>query len=600
MKNNLKFAGIICLLTILLIAPMISSEGINYCCEKTLSGAWCLPDAQSNCDPAFLSAPTSCDSTSYCKRGCCYDSKEGTCDQNTPQRVCADSGGTWSDEPSCVIPQCELGCCILGDQAALVTMARCKSLSGFYGLITDFRKDITDEVQCIMTANSQDKGACVSEDPQMHALTCKFTTRGDCGGIDGVVGTNESGKRFYKDTLCSAEELGTVCGQSTKTMLVEGKDEIYFQDTCGNPANIYDAKKSKDKAYWTKVYTKDESCGSGSSNANSASCGNCDYFLGSMAKKKAGATYGDYICVDLGCKGHKHGESWCESDNGGVGDRYYKQICLNNEVLVEPCADFKDEICIQNSMNGFSEAACVVNRWQDCVLQQEQQDCENSDKRDCKWIEGYYFTEGKQVQFSVKDEKNNKKITPTGLCAPKYPSGQNFWGDSTDNTAKVFTNPSASKSFNATSNLGTGAVTPAANVNNDDLCGLGSSTIKINFEKTKKGGFADWSAWKCLGEDVALNYNNGKGIEICKYFTADKLTDPEGLAKEFNTVCSQLGDCGENKNWIGNKGSGDGYALYYSGERVAGSGGAEVLTEQPSVTAQVIKDYFKEKFGGQN
>jgi hypothetical protein len=33
------------------------------------------------------------------------------------------------------------------------------------------------------------------------------------------------------------------CGKTTNTVCVEGKDEVYFVDSCGNVANIYDASK---------------------------------------------------------------------------------------------------------------------------------------------------------------------------------------------------------------------------------------------------------------------------------------------------------------------------------------------------------------------
>jgi hypothetical protein len=285
--------------------------------------------------------------------------------ESTPQRICSANNGTWANDSKCAVAQCSLGCCIIGDQGAFVTLTRCKQLSGFYQLETDFRRNIQDEVTCIATAQGEDVGACVYANPELLRNECTFTTRSNCRGAVLVSGneTNASllatGTRaFYKDTLCSAEELGTLCGPSTETTLVDGKDEVYFKDSCGNVANIYDASRYTDKQYWKKVFKKQDSCGYASSNANSKTCGNCDYYLGSIGKKATGAlgigqpTYGNYICIDLSCKkeGKKHGESWCATDsptgNGqdSVGSRYFKEICLNGEVLTEPCADYRNEV----------------------------------------------------------------------------------------------------------------------------------------------------------------------------------------------------------------------------------------------------------------
>ena len=92
---------------------------------------------------------------------------------------------------------------------------------------------------------------------------------------------------FHAGILCSAEELATNCSPSKKTTLIDGKDEVYFVDTCGNPANIYDASKINDKSYWRTVVKKADSCGFGNANGNagSATCGNCNYFEGSTGKK---------------------------------------------------------------------------------------------------------------------------------------------------------------------------------------------------------------------------------------------------------------------------------------------------------------------------
>ncbi len=334
-------------------------------------------------------APTSCEATSYCKLGTCIT--EGNCKKNTPERLCDNTlGGFWVDDEPDNIAQCTLGCCLMGEQASFVTQTRCTKISGLYGLETNFRTDINSELECIASVRSEVKGACVFDSEFQR--TCKFISKSDC---DDVGSSNASSVEFHAEFLCSAEELATICGPSEETTCVEGRDEVFFKDTCGNLANIYDSSRINNKNYWTKVVSRAESCGDGSANKDSSECGNCDYYLGSTCKAydrtedKSKPDYGDNICRDLACdNGKEHGESWCETvgDVDKPGNRDFRMVCYNNEVTVEPCADFRQEICRESAIEDFSTANCIANMWQDCVVQEEQKDCENIDKRDCVWL----------------------------------------------------------------------------------------------------------------------------------------------------------------------------------------------------------------------
>jgi len=585
-KNNQKtrIMFVISILLIILSIALISSATV--CCEKVSQGAWCDEQEETLCNDEYNTAPTACDSTSYCRTGCCFDSLEGLCWENTPQRVCDDKGGTWSNSEECAIPQCNLGCCVLGDQGALVTLTRCKKMAGDYGLTTDFRSNIIDEVECVSVAQSQKKGACVYE-ADFQRL-CKFVTRGECStsGLEGIEGeiTNDT-TGFFEDILCSAEELGTNCGPSRKTMLIDGKDEVYFMDTCGNPANIYDSGKINEKIYWKEIFTKEESCNPNSDNAGSSTCGNCDYFLGSIGKKadrKTGSPdYGDFICVGLDCKeGKKHGESWCVKDSPSgdgqdpVGSRYYKHVCINNEVLVEPCADFRNEICLEDSVGGFSEAGCRLNRWQTCTAQKEKPDCGNGDVRDCTWIEGYYFAQTGGIQISTN-------TTTNGLCVPEYPPGFIFWDQAA--TANQQAQSAGTGAGNAAlggfqqsaSNLGGFSGTTGGS----GVCSTGNSRIEIKFEETVPDLLQPTKKeWECKLPKL-----------LCKAIGKD--TDPDDVdadklkdwAKNMNEICRSLGDCGGHVNFVG-EGTDEGFAAYLSGDRFAGLGGAETIETDQQTT----------------
>lgn len=177
----------------------------SFCCEKTNSGGYCINAEESECNGGYRSTSTSCETTSYCKLGTCYDSEEGLCMENTPQVVCEDSGGTWDAREASQVPQCQLGCCVIGDQAAFVPLVRCKRLSTLFGVDNDYRTDITSEVECIATANEADKGACVYE--KDFERVCEFTTRGDCGAGNNIDTINGSDVELSKDRKFY-EEIG--------------------------------------------------------------------------------------------------------------------------------------------------------------------------------------------------------------------------------------------------------------------------------------------------------------------------------------------------------------------------------------------------------
>ncbi len=508
---------IIIVLGVLLIGLVNSiglpTGGVSYCCEKTVAGAWCQNSPKDNCnigiDPktnsVFRAVASNCESLSYCKMGTCINSQEGTCMENTPQRVCDENKGVWSEKPVDEVPQCSLGCCLIGDQAAFVTQTRCKRLSLLYGLETNFRTDISNEVQCVLSASSDAKGACVFE--KEYETTCKFTTKREC--LDMM--SSDSSVNFHEGYLCSDETLGTNCGPSQKTTCVEGRDEVFFLDSCGNLANVYDSSKAKDMEYWSRVYDVGASCNSGQSNADSATCGNCDYYLGSTCKAfkrgedKVKPNIGNNICRDLSCeykgKTYSHGETWCDNSEGAdknlPGSKYFRLVCYDGDVTVEPCADFRQEVCEESQTNGFKVAACVVNMWQDCASQDTKEDCENIDRRDCQWVaingtseSGYQCPLLGAVGVSTTDTVKFKG----GGCVPKNPPGFDFWN-------------SAGEA--------------------EGLCNIASATCTVTYEAGISGSESCVSGCECL---------------------------TQAWEDSMNKMCTNLGDCGSKLNFIGVQG----------------------------------------------
>ncbi len=466
------------------------------------------------------------------------------------------------------VPQCQLGCCIIADQAAFVPLVRCKRLSTFFGVANDYRTNINNEVDCIATAQAQDVGACVYEED--FDRVCQFTTRGECGAsdvVESVNGTNvslSSQRTFYEDFLCSAEELNTACAKQTDTVCYQG--DVYWTDSCGNRENVY----SEDKAKSWNNGKKLEADGVCSPNdGTDMDCGNCDYFLGSRCSEfdgyLGGPKSGDNYCQKTECvdrDGDKrvNGESWCVYDdgagNGGdtVGSRYYREVCVDGDVRPEPCADFRNEVCYQDSVEtdtgDFQTSGCRVNRWQECVAQEEEDDCTNIDKRDCIWLpavtgmilggqeqEGGKFSNptggpagftnptasggdefeggnapitgnaifgGDDDEESEEGEEETVTNRPAGVCVPNFSPGLNFWEESSA----------------------------------QQTCGQANAKCVVIFEEGLLGGSDCVEGCECLEEDWALSANR---------------------------VCAALGDCGGYVNYQGTY-TDDGYKWIVDGE----------------------------------
>src|SRR3989338_412166 len=500
----------------------LNTPEVSYCCEKTLTGGYCINSPLEKCDKNFGYSPTSCESTSYCRRGCCYDSNEGMCMENTPEEACKVADGAWQEGSCSNSPECGLGCCVMGQQAAFTTLIRCKKLTAFYGIKTDFRHGIADELTCIGLAGAEQIGACVYESE--FQKTCTFTTRAQCKTPSQTSGNTSIG--FHEGRLCTDLSLGTICQPSSKTTCVDGKEGVYFIDSCGNPANIYDASMiyegnkgdSDVREYWTKVKTKDESCKAGSGGANSKTCGNCEYLGGGLCSsaKSAGTKpkYVDYICRDVNChntdngKDYKNGESWCYWDDKtplsqNVGSIGYRHICMMGEEIVEMCDIYRNTICIESPIDysggSFSQAGCGVNRWQDCIIVNNSIDCANDDKRDCKWIPLLPLQNAKEAAESKIEYVKFGIESELGRCVPKVSPGLQFWDESAKET-----------------------------------CKYGTQKCVVKFEKKILGGEKKCveNCW-CLEEETKV------------------------LA---NKICSSYGDCGSKFNYIGKYVSG-GYKI---------------------------------------
>jgi len=459
----------------------ISSQAAGSgCCLVTENGQTCATVEPSNCvDKSPFAEGSLCAQTSFCKKGCCYDESAGIYDRNTLEVDCSRE---WVDDSNCNMPAARLGCCVLESETFFETYQQCdvrvRAFAQGDGVV-DWRGDL-NEGQCVVLSATQKEGACV-----IGAGECKFGTEATCYSYDG---------EFNEGFLCTSPLLETNCEPTDQTTCVDGRDGVYFLDSCGNIANIYDFDRSDDPVYWDLVAVPEDVCGADDddANANSAGCGNCNRFLGSIcgSSKKDGfeVDIGDNYCKDTSCmfdgEAYENGESWCVYDgsigNGTdvVGSRHWKYVCSQGVTQVEPCADYRNQICVQTNtfdVNGtdveFRNSACVANNWRKCIDLNGDEDgmevC--ADTLNCR-IE----------KVDIADKFN------FDVCLPKYPGGFSLKDTRYMKTA-------------------------------ESLCSMADQTCTVVYKPKTWGGCELVANGACLGE---------------------------GFAQGMNEFCTGLGDCG--------------------------------------------------------
>lgn len=489
---------------------IVSAQDLIQTCMKTTDGRTCMGYASAqcaaNCEESCI--PSEPKDIAECEIGTCFDPFEGTCVAGTPKKLCEDGEGEWFDDPNGNIQQCKKGCCLAGNEARFATERECTRTSEILGIAQNFKPEVNSESACLALRAPEIEGACVlGKDSLTGKNFCKFVTKESCAQLKGD---------FHENVLCSNPELSTNCEKQVKTGCFEEEYGVYWLDSCNNKENIYDANNVKS---WNdgRVLSKSQSCSLGTSSnpfANQGTCGNCNYFRGSVcgnktATQKLSDNLQNVVCRDLSCvdedgKKWDHGESWCEYQSSiGVdestnratdvpGSRHIRKICWEGQIQTEPCQDFRNSICVQRDATSdgktFSMAACKINSGVMCLKYNTEED---TDKRfeecaansDC-FIKSVYI--GSKFNFRA--------------CAPRYPLG-----------------------FDLEKNPEGAMVT----------CGLGNQRCTVLYVKTLAHG------WTCKG-----NCN----------------CEEEVFTQQMNDLCMSLGDCGASVS-VDGKISTEGYSV---------------------------------------
>jgi hypothetical protein len=467
---------------------IVSAAETIGCCERDSDGFSCISATANDCSPGVQYSPgVVCESASFCTPGCCFDPDAGIYSANVLEKDCHQVEWDGTDR-FCNMPGAELGCCVLGLDTKFLTLGACEVFTNMAFADEGVVEWIDDmgQNECILHRTSQEQGACVQTDS-----SCEFTTQELC---------LNSGGEFSIDTLCTSALLDTSCEKTDKTTCIDGRDQVYFIDSCGNIGNIYDSSRVDDQSYWETKIDAEDSCGynDNDGNANSASCGNCHRFAGGFCSLAISddfdVEYGSYYCKSTSCNfdggSYKNGESFCGYD-GKVGDGddivgslHRSYYCDYGEMDTLLCGDYRNRICAtkdsyntEGSTIDFRDSECLLNPWRSCLaLNDGGEDVIET----CK-----------AAPYCRVEEVHLGSLFEFEFCTPEYPGGWSF------------------------SEGGGGG---------SNICGLASRTCTVYYEPRTFGG--------C---DII---DNGGCLE-------------EKFASGMNDFCRKLGDCGLEVNIAG-------------------------------------------------
>lgn len=511
----------------------------SWCCPKTKTGIVCqnipIGDSSSCSETPIYS---SCEKTTRCKTGTCIDEAEGICSVGTGYE-CEEE---WIPDFINSVEKCKFGCCLLDEETSkeYVRQVRCTKEGGIFD---------TSISQSECRVSTDEMGACILEE-----LNCKLTTGDDCElNLKGV---------FYKGSLCSNPDLGTKCEkpkteQEIKTICYENK--VYFLDSCGNLANIYNSDKFYYEDYWK--YVQEPECDiqimpDGSIDETAAeSCGNCDSLsnrCGSSSEGEANPNFGDYVCKSLNCEkdpiffekfGRKpvNQESWCvyESYIGEgrdvVGSEYRVAYCDKGIIKTELCENYRGRICGEKVIptsdgREISVARCRFNEgWKCYSIELEQYEFnddgwliegDKTKSENQKKCESNSDCIMKSVDLHFPPGGDSVHIHKLDFCVPKYPPGLKFWEKESNSkslcsildSAKCTTVWSKWGNYWCTGNCGCLSRTYTDQMN--DLCtSLGDCGGKANVVGVYTGNFKAFNIDKDMPE--------GKDFELESYIESD-------------------------------------------------------------------------------
>jgi len=389
------------------------------------------------------------------------------------------------------------------------------------------------------------------------ATTCKRTKREECNNLNG---------QFFRDfdplhpTYCSSlQPQCSMCQANDSKTCTDFDVNVHNVDSCGNIEDIDN-----------NCQNKNEVCVDEDGNAH---CGGS--------------------CT-IDNKAHGNGESWCiydvnpsyydnldfsipeneDTDNpettnkipfGVMGSRDFRAICVYGKEIIEPCADYRNQICVQDE--SAKTAGCIMNMWPECLTIKNKSICEankhcvwdvNAEYKDGHAWPGYHWGyQGREIweHASSDDARLQKQHEPFAnfSCLPRYPPG--FPSTTSAEGCEGLNETECRMNSNCLWNLG--ECNSSLNLIEGPLV-CGSATYVCKVEHNTYGG--------C---------RHNCDCETSKF------------AKAMAKKCSALGDCGMNIN-IMKKTSTDGFIV----TRVYGNDTKVLEDIYADEWKEIFKNYF--------
>lgn len=575
----------------------LDSRGGIQTCKKTTDGKFCQQYFGNECSGKCVGGACipktlkEMDSSDDCRLGTCFDEKHGTCAIRSGKWTCDESKGfKWYDDPFGNVADCVKGCCVAEEGVNFVTQTQCDKIANSSGRVLgpDIGKDIQffslnpidetkvmDEPTCFLIARELKLGACtyLLDDGSVPSKNgCQLVTRAEC---------EEMGSTFNENMLCSNPSLNTICEKQNHTSCVEGKDEVYWFDNCGNRENIVDMGRADFGWNDGKILPKNESCVLGDASnpiKNQATCGNCNRFLSSYCGNETiappveqeldDAPDGDVVCKDMGCytqnflgeweRKRENGESWCAyhssigmpgqdtqgfdfinsfipADNplagllGGSrgtdtpGSINFRMSCIEGKIEPAPCDNYRNQICVEQQTpkkNNPDDLIAFGTFSQASCRINRWQECLAYNKESFQGERRLIGMLGKRAPMVLK----LKLMATCGQdpdCFVKTVEIDEAFSFS-------YCLPRYKPGFDIVGENGQEAA--------GQLCSQGSQSCKVTFIKKISG-------WECADEAGTCDCVDGDDPDSAK--------PSQKFIQELNDFCTSLGDCGYQVNYKG-------------------------------------------------
>ena len=316
----------------------------NGCCLLTTAGDSCVYTTESNCAEDFVNGAL-CENTDACRTGCCI-SEEG-CFEETADYTCSLNSGEFFDDQICsAFETCQMTCCKVGSDYSFMNSGECQALIDEYGSDVVGSYSASDEAACEELEDQEQTGCCVT------TSGCSMGTQAECGSSS----YNSEGFGFFENEYCDSvssylAEKDYVakdycaCEVSSEPVCDSDGLNIVEVDSCENYGEVVEA-----------CNFPDEICIENNGVAE-CSLGSCYFELSDKLVPYNPLWQNNFRNLESRCLYEGPAGNYQDLP----GSRHYVTRCLAGEVVLEPCDDYREQVCVDNYVDDFDWAECVSN-----------------------------------------------------------------------------------------------------------------------------------------------------------------------------------------------------------------------------------------------